>query len=91
MTLRVELVAPERILYSGEAEMLACRTPNGEIAFLSGHVPFLGELADGDVRIVEKAGGAVKIAHVSGGFVEVAHDTVSILADQAELRDSDSS
>jgi len=41
--LQVELVSPERILYSGEADMVVCRTVSGgEIAFLTGHAPFVG-------------------------------------------------
>ncbi|HEX2049315.1 MAG TPA: F0F1 ATP synthase subunit epsilon, partial [Actinomycetota bacterium] len=42
MALQVELVSPERILYSGEAEMVVARTVSGgEVAFLTGHAPFL--------------------------------------------------
>ena len=37
MTMQVELVSPERILFSGEADMVICRTvSDGEIAFLTG-------------------------------------------------------
>ena len=44
MPLAVQLVSPERILFEGEAEMVVCRPVDGEIAFLAGHVPFLGAL-----------------------------------------------
>ena len=84
MTLRVEVVSPEKIVYSGDADMVSCRTTEGEIAFLTGHAPFLGALADGEVR-VNQPGGQVITAQVSGGFVEVKSDTVSILADSAEV------
>ena len=40
MTLQVELVSPERIAYSGEAKMVVARVVTGDIAFLTGHVPF---------------------------------------------------
>jgi F-type H+-transporting ATPase subunit epsilon len=40
--LTVDVVSPERVLYTGEADMVVCRTSEGEIAFLPGHVPFLG-------------------------------------------------
>ena len=46
MPLDVELVSPERIAYTGEAKMVICRTTRGDIAFLPGHVPFIGVLAD---------------------------------------------
>ena len=46
MTFQVELVSPEGIAYSGEAEMVIARTVGGgEIAFQPGHVPFIGVLA----------------------------------------------
>ncbi|HUQ63703.1 MAG TPA: F0F1 ATP synthase subunit epsilon [Acidimicrobiales bacterium] len=80
MALHVELVSPERIVYSGEAEMVVCRTvEGGEIAFLTGHAPFLGALEDGTVR-VKKAGGGEESAEVKDGFVHVRDDQVIILA-----------
>jgi F-type H+-transporting ATPase subunit epsilon len=85
MTLQVELVAPDRILYSGEAEMVICRTAGGgDIAFLTGHAPFIGALETWPVR-VKKEGGEEEVAAVHGGFVEVRDDRVIILSDVAEL------
>ena len=84
MVLQVELVSPERILYSGEAEMVVARTVGGgEIAFLTGHAPFLGALEPGVVRV--KTSGGEEVAAVHGGFVEVRDDRVIILSDVAEL------
>jgi F-type H+-transporting ATPase subunit epsilon len=83
--LQVELVSPEEILYSGEAEMVVVRTVGGgEIAFMTGHAPFLGALDEGEARI-HQAGGSVQSVDVNGGFVEVSHDKVTILSDEAEL------
>ena len=43
--MRVEVVSPERVLFSGEATQVITRTlGGGEIAFLNGHAPFLGAL-----------------------------------------------
>jgi F-type H+-transporting ATPase subunit epsilon len=82
--LQVELVSPERILYSGEADMVVCRTVSGgEIAFLTGHAPFVGAIDIASVRI--KSGEGTEEAAVHGGFVEVRDDRVTILSDVAEL------
>ncbi|HEX2272567.1 MAG TPA: ATP synthase F1 subunit epsilon [Acidimicrobiales bacterium] len=82
--MRVELVSPERILFSGEGEMVVCRTVDGgDIAFLSNHAPFLGALDIGAVKI--KTDGDEKLAAVHGGFVHVREDTVILLSDVAEL------
>ena len=84
MSLRVELVSPERRAYSGEAKMVIARVSDGDIAFLPGHVPFIGTLETHPVRVILEEGGEDVIA-VHQGFVEVANDTVTILSDVAEL------
>jgi len=86
MALQVELVSPDRMLFSDEAEMVICRTPAGEIAFMAGHVPFLGALGIGIVRI-HKEGGEVEKMAVHEGFVQVKDDRVIILSDVAERAD----
>jgi F-type H+-transporting ATPase subunit epsilon len=84
MALDVALVSPERILFTGEADMVICRTTDGEIAFLTGHAPLVGALGIATVRLKLSDGGEIKAA-VHGGFVEVRDNRVSILSDVAEL------
>ena len=85
MAMHVELVSPERILYSGDAEMVICRTiGGGDIAFLADHAPFLGALDDAIVRI-RKTDGEWEDAAVHGGFVHVRDNSVILLSDLAEL------
>ena len=85
MAMHVELVSPERILYSGDAEMVICRTiGGGDIAFLADHAPFLGALDDAIVRI-RKTDGEWEEAAVHGGFVHVRDNSVILLSDLAEL------
>jgi F-type H+-transporting ATPase subunit epsilon len=86
MSLDVALVSPERILFKGEADMVICRTTDGEIAFLTGHAPFVGALGIALVRI-KAADGSETRAAVHGGFVEVRDNRVSVLSDVAELPD----
>jgi len=86
--LRVELVSPERVLFSGEAKQVVTRTlEGGEIAFLPGHIAFLGALTECHTRIYLSDGKVQDVA-VHGGFVEVAPDHVTILSDFAELSES---
>jgi F-type H+-transporting ATPase subunit epsilon len=88
MPLAVELVSPERTLFSGEATMVRARTVGGgDIAFLPGHAPFVGALATWTVEITLVDGGS-ELAAVHGGFVEVSDDHVKILSDLAELASS---
>lgn len=86
MTLAVKVVSPERVIFDDEASMVVCRTTEGEIAFQTGHAPFIGALGIGTVRVVGAPGGDVAAA-VHRGFVEVRDDQVSVLSDIAELPD----
>jgi F-type H+-transporting ATPase subunit epsilon len=84
-TMQVEVVSPERVLFSGEATQVITRTlGGGEIAFLPGHAPFLGALVESHTRVTLVDGTTVDVA-VHGGFVQVSGTTVSILSDAAEL------
>jgi F-type H+-transporting ATPase subunit epsilon len=84
VALQVEVVSPEEVLYSGEGDMVVCRTADGDIAFLPGHAPFIGALGVAKVRVLFPGSGEQAIA-VHGGFVEVGHDRVIVLSDVAEL------
>ena len=84
-SMTVEVVSPERVLFSGEATMVITRTlGGGEIAFLPGHAPFLGALTENHTRVFLVDGSTIDIA-VHAGFVEVSDNKVSILSDIAEL------
>ena len=84
-TMRVEVVSPERVLFSGEATQVITRTlGGGEIAFLAGHAPFLAALIPNHSRLYLTDGSILDVA-VHGGFVEVSNGKVSILTDFAEL------
>jgi F-type H+-transporting ATPase subunit epsilon len=84
VALQVELVSPERILYSGEASTVIVRSAGGDIAFLTGHAPFVGTLGVAKLRIIQTDDTEVVVA-VHGGFVEVKDNRVTILSDVAEL------
>ena len=86
-TMNVEVVSPESVLYSGEADMVITRTlGGGEVAFQAGHAPFLGALIENHTRVFQTDGTVQDIA-VHRGFVEVSGTPtkVSILSDTAEL------
>ena len=84
MPLHVEIVSPERVLYSGDGDMVVARAADGDIAFLPGHAPFIGALGISSVRVLLEQHGE-QAAAVHGGFVEVNNDHVIVLSDVAEL------
>ena len=92
MTLHVELLMPDRSLWSGEAGMVIAKTIDGDIGVLTGHSPVFGILSPGSlVRIQPEASGdqpgdEVQAA-VRDGFLSVTNDRVSILASVGLLAD----
>ncbi len=84
----VDIVSPEKVLFSGEANMVITRTlGGGEIAFQAGHQPFVGALVENHTRIFLADGGIQDVA-VHRGFVEVSSGEttkISLLTDVAEL------
>ncbi len=84
-TLQVELVAVERMIWSGEATMVIARTTEGELGVLPGHAPLLGELAPGGVVRIRPESGEDLVVAAHGGFLSVTEKGVSILAETAEI------
>jgi F-type H+-transporting ATPase subunit epsilon len=85
--IQVHLVAVERELWSGKAQMVVARTVDGDIGVMAGHSPLLAQLREGfAARIIEPDGNVLGVA-VHGGFLSVTKDGVSILAEDAQLSD----
>jgi F-type H+-transporting ATPase subunit epsilon len=90
VTLHVELLMPDRSLWSGEAGMVIAKTIDGDIGIQPGHSPVFGILSPGSlVRIREIPGdetpGDEVRAAVRDGFLSVTDNRVSILASAGAL------
>jgi F-type H+-transporting ATPase subunit epsilon len=91
VTLHVELLMPDRSLWSGSAEMVIVKTIDGDIGVLTGRAPVFGILSPGSlVRIQPEPGegdnpGEEIRAAVRDGFLSVTDNRVSILASSGEL------
>lgn len=84
--MQVELVSPERITYSGEADKVLVRTVGGgDLEFLSGHVPFIGVLQVSAAKVISSDGSEVFAIHQ--GFVQMANNKVTILSDVSERKE----
>jgi len=82
--LQIELVAADRVVWSGEATDVIARTVDGDLGILVNHAPLLSLLTEGVVKITPVEGDAV-IAAVEDGFLSVAHNRVSILSEDTYL------
>ena len=82
MGIHVDIVTPERLLYSEEVDMVTLPGVDGQMGVLRGHAPLLSTLDIGEIAL--HRGSDVEYLAVSGGVVEVRPDKVTILADTAE-------
>lgn len=82
--MQVELVAADRLVWSGEATMVIARTTEGDVGILPNHAPMLSLLVDGIVDVTT-AEGETWIAAVDAGFLSVANNRISILSEHAEM------
>ena len=83
-SIRVELVAADRLVWSGEAKMVIARTTEGDVGILPNHAPMLSLMVDGVVD-VQTTDGETWIAAVDAGFLSVAHNRVSVLSEHVEM------
>jgi F-type H+-transporting ATPase subunit epsilon len=82
--LHVELVAADRLVWSGEATMVIARTTEGDVGILPNHAPMLSVVIEGVVDI-QTDEGETWVAAVDAGFLSVANNRISVLAERAEM------
>ena len=82
--LQIELVAADRVVWSGQASEVSARTVAGDLGILANHAPLLSLLVPGVVEIKPLDGDVVRAA-VAEGFLSVADNHVSILSEDAFL------
>jgi len=82
----VKIIAPDRLFYEGDADMIELTTTEGQIGVYKGHIPLTAVIAPGVVRVYESEG-EVKTAALHSGFVEILQDSVTILAEIVEWPD----
>lgn len=83
-TLQVELVAADRLVWSGEASMIIARTTEGDVGILPNHAPALSLMVDGVIDVTT-TDNETWVAAVDAGFLSVANNRVSLLAEHAEM------
>jgi F-type H+-transporting ATPase subunit epsilon len=78
----LEVVTPDRLVLSTEADVVVCPGVEGQFGVLAGHIPFLSALEIGEMYY--RQGGKTEYLAVSGGFAEVTGAKVTIVAEAAE-------
>lgn len=83
----VDVVTPEALVWSGQAEFIVARTTEGEIGIYAAHEPFMAALATGAVQIHAEDG--LTSVGIHGGFLQIFENHVTLLTDRAEISEGD--
>ena len=83
MTVHVDVVSAEELLFSGLAEIVSLPGEAGELGILPGHTPLLTRIKPGMVRIKLPNQDDEEVIFVAGGLLEVQPNLVTVLADTA--------
>jgi len=79
--MKLDIVSPEKTLYSGEVDQLTVDTADGRISILPHHVNLFTKVITSEMKL--KVKGKEEILAVTGGFLQVSNNVVTILADYA--------
>lgn len=86
MPIKVEIVTPERLLVSQEADMVVLPGEAGQMGVMGGHAPLMTTLITGEI-VLHLPEQEPEVLFVNGGIAEVRPDLVTVLADVAERGD----
>lgn len=81
-TFHLEIVATDKIFYSGECDLLVFTNLDGEQGVLAGHETMVAAVQTGELRYT--VGGEQRICVVGDGFAEILPDKVTVICDFAE-------
>lgn len=82
-TFHLEIIATDRVFFSGETEHLVITAIDGLLGIMAGHEPLVTSLPTGELKYL--VNGEWKYAAISEGFIQVMPDSSIILADTCEL------
>lgn len=80
-TFKFELVSPEKVLLSEDAEQVVVPGADGDFGVLGGHAPLVSTLRPGVIEV--DLPGKKRRVFVKGGFAEVEPDRLTVLAERA--------
>lgn len=81
MTFPLEIITPQRLVFSKEVESVVVPTKRGLIGVLAKHTPLFTAVTQGEIKIT--FGNQENYLAIGGGFMEVKRDRVLILVSRA--------
>ncbi len=83
MTIRLEIVTPERLAYADDVDAVTVPGIEGELGVLPHHAPLITTLGLGELRI--RKGATEDHFAIVGGFLQVRPDKVVVMAETADM------
>jgi F-type H+-transporting ATPase subunit epsilon len=81
--IKFELVSPERLLMSVDADMVVVPGADGDFGAMPGHAPLISTIRPGLIVVSKGDNAAPERFFVRGGFAEVTPEAVTVLAEEA--------
>ena len=82
-TFKFELVSPERLILSVDADRVDLPGTEGDFGVLEGHAPFMSTIRDGAIQVYRTDKGEPESIQIRGGFAEVGPKGLTVLAEHA--------
>lgn len=91
MAIKLEIVTPEKLVFSQDVEMATLPGVEGEFGVLENHSPLISELQEGVVSIFANQNGGTpqQSYHIDGGVAQVTATACTILAGSVTVVDAD--
>lgn len=81
MEILLEIITPEKVVYSDKVTEVLIPTEKGQIGVLPNHVGLFAKVVPGELII--RKGSNEQVIAITGGFLEVSQEKINILADYA--------
>ena len=88
MSLKLEIITPDAVVLTTEADQVVLPTESGEAGILTGHIPLVTKIVAGELKVIKGSG--TEFIAVDHGFAKVIGNTISVLTEAAvDVKDID--
>lgn len=85
-TYHLQIVAPDRMVFDGQAQKILVRTVDGDVCILPRHIDFAAPLGIGEARVTDDQGNT-RAAACNGGLISVSGGEVRVMVITFEWED----
>ncbi|OJV26086.1 MAG: ATP synthase F1 subunit epsilon [Bacteroidetes bacterium 37-13] len=77
--MKLEIITPEKVIYSGEASLVQLPGVDGSFEILKDHAPLIAALSAGNIKY--KSPTQTVSLKISGGFAESLNNSVNVMVE----------